>query len=473
MNIKKSPRWGNLLFIASLAAIVIATISPFNFQIPPGFSGQFILQKFEFGGSVKDYWQNILLFIPLGISLAMIGDRQGLSTPAIVAIACLASILTTSAVETTQLFLSSRVSNLSDIICNSLGGTLGAIFYFWRKYLAQFLLGLIYQDTNRLSLKSLLIAIASYCALVTLMVLVLLANVNLSNWDDYYYLGIGNEVTGDRPWNGRINNLYISDRGFNPAQVQQAFTEADTLFAQSPDLVTFLKFTDEEANSYQDRSHHLPNLLWQNVSASNSQAQKRSLKKQQSSENNGILVNSRQWLKTAKPAAALTQKLQHTGEFSLYLAVSSNNPHQSGPARIMSLSYGTINHNLVIAQEGKDLQFRLRTPITGSAASQPRFRIPRIFANDDLCRLLVVFADKKLDFYVNNAATKYSFEFTPATSFFSYIPWSRVDWIVNLEGFKPLKYQLLFYTIIITPLIILGAYLVFYQQRFKGDSYKL
>ncbi len=470
MNIKKSPRWGNLLFIASLAAIVIATISPFNFQIPPGFSGQFILQKFEFGGSVKDYWQNILLFIPLGISLAMIGDRQGLNSPTIIAVACLASILTTSAVETTQLFLSSRVSNISDIICNSLGGTLGAIFYFWRKYIAQFLLGLIYQDTNRLSLKSLLIAIASYCALVTLMVLVLLANVNLSNWDDYYYLGIGNEVTGDRPWNGRINNLYISDRGFNPAQVQQAFTEADTLFAQSPDLVTFLKFTDEEANSYQDRSHHLPNLLWQNVSASNSQAQKRSLKKPQSSENKGILVNSRRWLKTVKPAAALTQKLQHTGEFSLYLAVSSNNPNQSGPARIMSLSYGTINHNLVIGQEGKDLQFRLRTPITGSAASQPRFRIPRIFANDDLCRLLVVFADKKLDFYVNNAATKYSFEFTPATSFFSYIPWSRVDWIVNLEGFKPLKYQLLFYTIIITPLIILGAYLVFYQQKSKGDS---
>ncbi|NJO96266.1 MAG: VanZ family protein [Pleurocapsa sp. CRU_1_2] len=469
MNIKKSSRWGNLLFIASLAAIVIATISPFNFQIPPGFSDQFIFQKFEFGGSVKDYWQNILLFIPLGISLAMIGDRQRLNSPTIVAVACLVSILTTSAVETTQLFLPSRVSNLSDIICNSLGGTLGAIFYFWRKYIAQFLLGLIYQDTNRLSLKSLLIAIASYCAFVTLMVLVLLANVNLSNWDDYYYLAIGNEVTGDRPWNGRINNLYISDRGFNPSQVQQAFTEADTLFAQSPDLVTFLKFT-EEANSYQDRSHHLPKLLWQNVSASDAQAQKRSLKTQQSSENAGILVNSRQWLKTAQPAAALTQKLQHTGEFSLYLAVSSNNPNQSGPARIISLSYGTVNHNLAIGQEGTDLQLRLRTPITGSAASQPRFRIPRIFENNDLCRLLVVFADKKLDFYINNAATKYSFEFTPATSFFSYIPWSRVDWIVNLEKFKPLKYQLLFYTIIIIPLVILGAYLVFYQ-RLKSSNF--
>jgi hypothetical protein len=131
----------------------------------------------------------------------------------------------------------------------------------------------------------------------------------------------------------------------------------------------------------------------------------------------------------------------------------------------MSLSHGTVNHNLVIGQEGTDLHLRLRTPITGSAASQPRFRIPRVFENNDLARILVVFADKKLDLYINKPENKYSFEFTPATSFFSYIPWSRVDWIVNLEGFRPLKYQLLFYTIIITPLGILAAYLFLYSVR--------
>lgn len=459
MKIEKSPRWGSLLFIASLAAIVVATISPFNFQIPPGFSIQNIFQRFEFGGSVKDYWQNILLFMPLGISLAMMSAPQQLSNPAILAIVCLFSLLTTSAVEITQLFLASRVSNLSDIICNSLGGTIGAIFYFWRGYIAQFLLGLIYQDSDRLSLKSLLIAIASYCSLVTIAIWFLLANVNLSNWDDYYRLAIGNEVTGDRPWNGRISNLAISDRGFNPSEVQQVFTQADVLFAQSPNLVTLFKF-DDRANYYQDLSHHLPNLLWQDSSSS----KERSPISPQSVDR-GILVNSRHWLRTAQPAAALSQKLQHTGEFSLYLAVSSNDSHQSGPARIVSLSYGPVNHNLVIAQEGTDLHLRLRTPITGSDASQPRFRIPQIFANKDLCRILITFADKKLDFYINNPENKYSFEFTPATSFFSYIPWSRVDWTINLERFNPLKYQLLFYTIVMTPLVILATYLFLYSNK--------
>lgn len=461
MNIGKSPRWGNLLFIASLAAIVIATTSPFNFQIPAGLSGQFMLKKFEFGGSVKDYWQNILLFIPLGISLASISARKQLSALAILAVTCLLSIFTSSAVEIIQLFLSGRVSNFTDIICNSLGGTLGALLYFWRSDLTQFLKGIIYRDSNRLSLKSLLIAIASYCSLVIVMVWALLANVNLANWDDSFYLTIGNEVTEDRPWNGQISNLYISDRGFNQSEIQQTFTEPDTFFAQSPDLVTFVKFTDG-ASSYQDRSHHLPNLLWQGLAASS--PKERSPNNQQILENNSILVNSRQWLKTAQPAATLSQKLQNTGEFSLYFAVASNDPNQSGPARIISLSQGTQSHNILIGQEGTDLRLRLRTPITGSAASQPRFRIPRIFDNDDLTGILVIFADKKLNFYINKPENKYSFEFTPATSFFSYIPWSRVDWIVNLEGFKPLKYELLFYTIIITPLAILAAYLFFYQK---------
>jgi hypothetical protein len=464
MNLKnRSLRWGNFLFIASLATIVIATTSPFNFQIPAGFSGQFFLQQFEFGGSVKDYWQNIVLFIPLGISLASISARKQLSTPAILAVACLGSILTSSAVEIIQLSLSSRVSNVTDIICNSLGGTLGALLYFWRSNLAQFLKGIIYRDSS-LSLKSLLIAIASYCSIVLVMVLALLANVNLSNWDDNFHLTIGNEVTGDRPWNGQISNLYISDRGFNQSQVQQTFIEPDTLFAQLPDLVTFVNFTTG-ASSYQDRSHYLPNLLWQGLTASAQLDPKRSPRKQQLAEKTGILVNSEQWLKTAQPAAALSQKLKNTAEFSLYLAVSSNNPQQSGPARIMSLSAGTQSHNILIGQEGTDLRLRLRTPITGSAASQPRFLIPRIFENDDLARILVIFADKKIDLYINSAKNKYSFEFTPATSFFSYIPWSRVDWIVNLEGFQPLKYELLFYTIIITPLAILTAYLFFYSIR--------
>ena len=59
-------RWVYLLLIASLSLIIAATISPFNFVIPEGFSWEFIVEKFKFGSTIKDYLQNNLLFIPLG-----------------------------------------------------------------------------------------------------------------------------------------------------------------------------------------------------------------------------------------------------------------------------------------------------------------------------------------------------------------------------------------------------------------------
>jgi hypothetical protein len=235
----RSLRWGYLLFIASLTAIIFATISPFNFQIPGGFSAQFVLQEFKFASSVKDYWENILLFMPLGISLAMMLAPKQLSTPAILIVVCLGSILISSAVEITQFCLPSRVSNVTDIICNSLGGTLGGILYFWRSQIIQLLKGIVCRDFERLSLKSLLRAIACYCFLVMVSIWALAVNVNLSNWDDNFYLTIGNEVTGDRPWNGQISDLYISDRGLNPSEVQQVlkafeFTPANSFLSYLP-----------------------------------------------------------------------------------------------------------------------------------------------------------------------------------------------------------------------------------------------
>lgn len=102
--INRVPRWSGLLLIASITAISIATISPFNFQIPTEFSEHTIWSEFEFTSSVKDYWQNILLFVPLGISLAAFFTGKKLSIPTSFAFACLFSILTSSVVEITQLF---------------------------------------------------------------------------------------------------------------------------------------------------------------------------------------------------------------------------------------------------------------------------------------------------------------------------------------------------------------------------------
>lgn len=46
---------------------------------------------------------------------------------------------------------------------------------------------------------------------------------SLNNWATDYRLGIGNELSGDRPWNGQIALVALYSRSLNPAEVQQNF----------------------------------------------------------------------------------------------------------------------------------------------------------------------------------------------------------------------------------------------------------
>lgn len=458
--------WGKLTLIASFSIIFVSTISPFDFATPAGFSGQFMFNEFSFGSDVKDYWQNILLFIPLGISLAMVLNSKQISEGTILVIVCLLSIIISSTIETTQLFLPSRVSNLTDIIFNSLGGLLGGIIYCKWNNIAQLLMGIATKDAERLSFKSLLVAITGYCSVVTVLILTLVTNVNLSNWNDDFYLTVGNEATGNRPWNGYVRDLYISDRSLNQSEVAQALEQADDFFARSKNLVTSFELNNRQKH-YQDRSQHIPRLSWQNLGRSYQERDRST--SQQRIDDPGAWVNSRQWLRTEQFATPLIRRLRDTGEFSIYLTVLSNNSQQFGPARIMALSKGIYAQNIVVGQQGENLSFRLRTPITGNNAAQPEFIIPRVFRNHEMCRILVTFANRKLHFYINNSATEYSFQFTPANSFLIYLPWEKKNWVVNLEQFKTKKYELLFFIVVVTPLSVLGASLFYYSMNERNS----
>jgi len=124
--------WRYWLLLASLSCIAIATLSPFEFELPPGLSVQYIIENFKFGSSVKDYWQNMLLFMPWGISLGAIAQQRKFRLEFCLLLCLLISGVLSSIVELSQMFLPTRISNLTDIICNSLGGGIGGILFCWR-----------------------------------------------------------------------------------------------------------------------------------------------------------------------------------------------------------------------------------------------------------------------------------------------------------------------------------------------------
>lgn len=444
-------QWGYLLLIASLSAIIVATIYPFTFEVPEGFSILHIANEFNFGSAVKDYLQNILLFMPLGIALALIFRGRSRSVFYIAFFCFIVSTILSTSVEITQLFLSIRTPNLSDIICNALGGTLGGILYCRGESVTKLMVGIVTADTRKLSISSLLMTIASYCLLIILGVWVLLINVNLSNWNDEFYLAVGNEVTGDRPWNGYVHNLSIGDRSLKPSTIAQAFQQGN--LEQLPSTVADFDFIQLQPD-YGDSSQHLPNLTWQSTSPLS--------QSDRNSEYSGILVNSERWLKTTEPVSFLTERLKQTDEFTLFLTIATNKLKQIGPARILSLSGGVHYQNLVVAQRNTSLNFRLRTPITGNNPTQPEFIIPEVFADTAVHSVAITFADDRLNFYVDSIDNKHSFTFTPATCFAIYFPWEKRPWFINFGNFDLGKHQRNFYTIIIFPLAILVSILIYF-----------
>lgn len=457
MIIRRS--WIYLLLIASLSGIWVATISPFNFVVPKYLSFYNIIEKFHFATNIKDYVRNILLFMPLGISLAgSIASKKYHYWQILTASFFISAILSCN-IELIQILLPSRTSSLSDIACNSIGGVLGASLYCWRRDIINLIRGILTNNYNQVNLKFLVIIILGYCGTVTLGMGLLLNNINLSNWDDNYPLAIGSEVSGKITWKGYITSLYICDRSLKYPEVTQAFDKTHSFFSQIPNLVTSFVFLDYQ-KTYQDNSQQLPDLLWQIGSflpkaySLNETSQNSNIDYQIHHDKTVLLHHKRKLISKA-PVINLNHKIRKSNEFSLNIIVASDRFKQVGPARIISLAENVSNRNLMLAQEGKNLIFRMRTPTTGEGGYQPEFMIPNVFDDYDLHQILITFAQKKLTFYIDQPNNQYTFEFQPSTNFMLYLPWITKQWRVNLQDFDFLESQLTFYGIVLLPLIVL------------------
>ena len=445
--------WGYFWLIISLAFICTATLSPFNFDfvILDGLNWQTISDRFEFGSNLKDYWQNILLFIPFGFSLSAIINRLQKQSVTVVISLIIGFILSTS-IELSQLLLPSRVSNLSDIVCNSIGGLVGSILFYLKNNIIYFLVAIFTGNIQKLTYRSILKAIIIYCSIVVLAIFTLLNNVNLNNWDSNYYLAIGNEVTGVRPWSGKIQSLQISDRCSNNSDISRLLTRQNSFpNSKYEPIIAF----DFEGNN----SKKAIELIWQkgddnkpNSNVSNTYVL------DISSKNKYISVNSQHWLKTKFPATHLNNKLKNNDEFTISMRVATNDIKQNDPARIVTLAAGIYTHNLLVAQKKKDLHFRLRTPITGKNAASPELIIPDVFNDTLFHNIVITFARRTLSFYIDRPNRKYSFTFNPYNSYRALIPWNHPpSWSINLQDISDSKHEIIFYVATVIPVLFLIA----------------
>jgi len=200
-------RWAPL----AIGLIAVTTVVPLELRIAQRWTTDF---------NLVDVLQNLLLFVPLGISLS----RRPSHTILVAAFA------TSMTVETAQIWQFDRFPSIYDVAANVLGAFASARAA--RRYWKQPLCFLPYGHA--------VVPVAIVAALATLVVWRLPTQPSrIVDWDPEFSLLIGNEVTGDRPWVGTTRELRIWSTELGRQQVH-AFDPAD------PRLQTSLLYIDSK-----------------------------------------------------------------------------------------------------------------------------------------------------------------------------------------------------------------------------------
>jgi glycopeptide antibiotics resistance protein len=405
-------RWTSIrITLFGILIIFIATLFPFNFLFKETFQNvhqHFFLLKWGESSDVE-ILENILLFLPLGFGLTGCLIQGGrLARLLTLGIILMVSFGFSYSMEILQVFLPSRFPSLIDVFSNSVGGLVGFILYHLWKTLP----------------------LSGYVTLVFLIALPLQLQTTLHNWDESFPLLLGNERTKHRPWQGYISEVCIADRGISQAEVAHAFSGNHPCAAIEDSLLALYRLTGP--GSYHDAMGRLPDLVWRGAPQDVLQ------------RDASALLGPNQWLETATPATYLTQRLRQTSQFTLGVRVATNSTIQSGPARIVSLSGDPSRRNFTLGQQGSDLIFRLRTPLTGGNGVHPALIVPGVFSTKKPVNLVMTYDGSELLLYVNGVRTSHTLELTPGAAAFSYL--------FPLDASRMRTYKILYYATMFIPL---------------------
>jgi hypothetical protein len=302
----------------SVAAIVATTIIPVKLRWPA-------LAFLDTSISRNDIVNNLILYLPLGVALSVFSITRCLSVA--VGLSVLAELLQFSYVD--------RNPSPADVASNVAGALIGYI-------LARLLRAATGYSPRTIRIHQ---PVAILCLGVSAVSIFALAwhqtKSDFSNWDPSFQLAIGNELTGDRPWQGKMERLAIYPVAVSAALIRQfaaagaAGMRSDSARAMAPAI-----------------------LDWKaNPGASSKCAGK---------------------LFTRDDNMRVFQALQKSGELTILAWITPENVEQTGPARIVTDSRDIFNRNFTLGQIARALTFRLRTPSSGGNGTNPALFTPPV-----------------------------------------------------------------------------------------------
>jgi len=389
-----------LVFAMYVAYLVIFGVVPFKpiLETSGSFADLFE-RRFEGVAGITaasdwDIWSNVVLYIPYGVLCVGVPALSAQPWWAKILVATGSAGLLSFAVEVGQLLLP-RAPSVVDVLCNTTGALAGAMVGIatHRRFLrfAEWLWRPIQARTT-----SAVFLAGYFLALSMLLALPLPLSADFINWSPKFHLQVGNEGTLDRPWRGAIYLAAVYTRALNDGEVLANFTAGPSPSGIpnriGEGLVLLYDFSEGAGNDVHDRAgsgesvdlriHDPDHVRW--VSP------------------NGLVLHKETVLASADPARKLSAgRFSFHSELTVEAWVVPADVSQGGPARILSYSKDPYHRNFTLGQEGGDIVFRLRTPVSGLNGMHPELQTGNQPLSSGIHHLVATYRERIETFYLN------------------------------------------------------------------------
>jgi hypothetical protein len=292
--------------------------------------------------------ERALTFAPLGAMAYRELRLRGVGHARLVA--CLGVLLFATSVELAQGAIQGRHARLSDLILAVAFGAGGVEVGAW------IMAGPTAAKVRRL----LLAAVLAGNAIILIVVTQAEVGARPAGWDCSYPLLLANELSGDRPWLGRLRGLALYPRSLTADEVRRLtrvpLTPENISMRRELGALALYSFAKVEAGRVPQLLEDTPGLdlllpppespSWQ-------------------MEEDAIDVRAPTLIRSAGPPSVICEAIMASQAFAVEVEIASSGIEQGGPARIVSQSSGILERNFTLGEELGSLVARVRTPWNG------------------------------------------------------------------------------------------------------------
>jgi VanZ family protein len=314
--------------------------------------------------------ERLLTFLPMGLLAFLQMDRLG-RRPVLLSVALTA--LVALAIEVAQATIIGRHPRLSDFLLATIFGCMGAAIGQALRY-AMDKTSLAGRRRRSFSESVAVISVGSdriwrwglagavaLCNAATLAILTTThSGLGIAGWDCSYPLLVGNELTKERPWLGQLRGLAIYDRALDDTVIQQLSRlpmTADSSAARR-EAGARIVYAFDTANG-----SSIPNLGL--ADAADGMAARIDGSALWTIAGGAIDIRGPIVIQSNAPPKDLCQRILLSRSLTIEVELASANLSQVGPARIVSISYDTLQRDVTLGQESGVLDLRVRTPRRG------------------------------------------------------------------------------------------------------------